>query len=82
LVAPHHYPSQNISAIGIAHQQGAAPRLFAGFRTRNELPPPMRCFVTFESGGNHFCLCRAGTTCASEVLCTSVVPSGLFDRVL
>jgi hypothetical protein len=46
------------------------------------LPHPMRRFVGFESGGNHFCLCRADTTCAFEVLCTSAVPSGLFDRVL
>ena len=35
LVAPHHYPSQNISAIGIAHQQGASRALFAGFRSRD-----------------------------------------------
>jgi hypothetical protein len=82
LAASDHCCGQDISAIGIWHQHSPAKALFAGFRTRNELPPPKRCFVTFESGGNHFCLCRAGTTCASEVLCTSVVPSGLFDRVL
>ena len=76
LVAPHHYASQDISVIGIAHQQGAAPRLFAGFRTRNELPHPRRRFAGFDPGANHFCLCRAGTTCASEASCREMSPSG------
>ena len=75
-VPPHHYPGQHISATYCApakHRANVVCRL---------LHHPMRCLVGFESGGNHFCLCRAGTTCAFQVLCTSAVPSGLFDRVL
>ena len=82
LAAPGHSSSWYITTIGIAHQQSTAPTLFVGFRTRNELPRPMRSFAGFESGVNHFCLCRTGTTCAFEVLCTSALPSRLFDRVL
>jgi hypothetical protein len=54
LAASDHSCGQDIPAIGICHQHSPAKALFAGFRTRNELPPPRRCFVTFESGGNHF----------------------------
>ena len=82
LAAPCYSSSWYITVIGTAHQQSAVPTLFAGFHTRNELPRPMRSFAGFESGANHFCLGRAGTTCAFEVLCTSAVLSGLFDRVL
>ena len=38
LVPPHHYCGQDVLAISIAHQQGAAQALFAGFCPHNLSP--------------------------------------------
>ena len=80
LAAPGHSSSWYITVIGIVHHQSAVPTLFAGFHTRNGLPHPMHSLAGFESGANQFCLGRAGTTCTSEVFCTSAEPSGLHIR--
>ena len=65
LAALNHCRGQDIPAIGKKHQPNAAKALFAGCRSRNELPPVLRPFVGFNSEGNHFCLCRPGDVCAS-----------------
>jgi hypothetical protein len=67
----NHYSGQDIPAIGKQRHHSAAKALFAGFRSRNELPPVLRPFVGSNSEGDHFCLCRPGDVCASGGLCSN-----------
>jgi hypothetical protein len=71
LVGLNHYSGQDIPAIGKQRHHSAAKALFAGFRSRNELPPVLRPFVGSNSEGDHFCLCRPGDVCASGGLCSN-----------
>ena len=75
LVPLHHYCGQDILALTIAHQQGAAQALFADFCTTFLLHRLRHRFVRFDSEGNHFCLCRSDTAYASEVPCSNTTPS-------
>ena len=81
LASPTYYSGQDISAIGKKHQHNVAQALFAGFRSRNELPPVLRPFVGSNSEGNHFCLCRPGDVCASEELCSNAARLTVTVRV-
>ena len=81
LAALTHCSSHGIPTIGILHQQSAASALFAGFRSRNELPHVLRPFVGFNSERNHFCLCRHGDVCASGELRSDAALLGLIVRV-
>ena len=75
LAAPTHYSGECNLDTGTMHQQSLAQALFAGFRFRNELPRPMHAFARINSGGNNFCLCRAGIACASKASCSNDTPS-------
>ena len=73
LAAPTHYSSEHNLCTIMMHHHSTAKALFAGFRSRNELPRVLRPFVGSNSEGNHFCLCRPGDVCASGQLCNNAV---------
>jgi hypothetical protein len=76
-----HCSDQDIPAIGNQHPHNAAQALFAAPRTYPASPCLSHTFARINTDGNHFCLCRAETTGASEVLVTTAVPPGLIARV-
>jgi len=71
LASPTHYSGQRDVGTGMMHHHSTAKALFAGFRSRNELPHVLRPFVGSNSEGDHFCLCRPGGVCASGGLCSN-----------
>ena len=73
-----HYSGQGIPVIGVPHQQSAASALFAGFHTSPTSPCLLHTFTRINSGGNHFRLCRAETTGASEIPFIVTSPQGLI----
>ena len=77
-VPARRYYGQDVSTIVIEHQHDAAQALFAGFCTTFLHHRLVHRFVRFDSEGNHFCLCRAETAGASEVLYTSATPVRLM----
>ena len=65
LAAPTHYSSEHNLCTYMLHHHSTAKALFAGFRSRNELPRVLRPCVGFNPERNHFCLCRPDKACAS-----------------
>ena len=81
LVAPTHYSSEHNLCTYMLHHDSTAKALFAGFRSRNELPRVLRPFVGSNSEGNHFCLCRPSDVCASGELCGNAARLTVTVRV-
>ena len=71
LVAPTHYSSEHNLCTDMPHHHSTAKPLFAGHRTTLHLHRLVCRFVRFNTGLDHFCLCRSDTAGASVVLCTS-----------
>lgn len=78
MASPTHYSGQRDVGTGMMHHHNAVKALFAGFRSRNELPAVLRPFVGSNSEGNHFCLCRPGDVALLTTLCTGVNKPGVI----
>ena len=78
LAVPTHYSGEYNLGTCTLHHHSTAKALFVG-SCITFLPHHLtHRFVRFDSGGNHFCLCRPDTVCAAEVLV--VVDYSLFQK--
>ena len=78
LVPPTHFSSEGNVRTGMLHHHSTAKALFAGFHARGKVLRLMCPFGRSNTDVNHFCLCRAETVYATEVLFTRVAPPGLI----
>ena len=78
LAAPTHYPGECILGIAILQHHSTAKALFAAPRTYPASPCLFHTFARVNKDVNHFCLCRAETAGASELLCTGATLAKLI----
>ena len=78
LAPPTHFSGEGNVRTGMLHNHNAAKSLFVGFHAREKVLCLMCPFVRSNTDVDHFCLCRAETVYATEVLFTRVAPPRLI----